>query len=73
MPAPASVLTAFLGYTVFAVSTIVFLIFYVAPTHGTSNIFVYIGICSLAGSLSVMSCKVQSTNLFFLIQGQGAV
>lgn len=57
----------------FAVSTIVFLIFYVAPTHGTSNIFVYIGICSLAGSLSVMSCKVQSTNLFFLIQGQDAV
>ncbi|GFH09912.1 probable magnesium transporter, partial [Haematococcus lacustris] len=26
--------------------------------HGTSNVFVYLGICSLAGSLSVMSCKV---------------
>ncbi len=50
---------AFLGYTVFAVSVIVFLIFYVAPQHGTSSIFVYIGICSLAGSLSVMSCKAR--------------
>jgi len=48
---------AFIGYTVFAVSVIVFLILYVAPSHGSTNIFVYIGICSLAGSLSVMSCK----------------
>ena len=49
---------AFIGYIVFALTVIVFLVFYVAPMHGTSNIFVYIGICSLAGSLSVMSCKV---------------
>lgn len=51
-------IAAFLGYTAFAVSFIVFLIFYVAPTHGATNIFVYLAICSLAGSLSVMSCKV---------------
>lgn len=50
---------AFLGYAVFAVSVIVFLILYVAPQHGTSNLFVYLGVCSLAGSLSVMSCKVR--------------
>lgn len=50
--------TAFLGYAAFATLLIVFLIFYVAPQHGPTNIFVYISICSLAGSLSVMSCKV---------------
>lgn len=43
----------------FAVCVIIFLIFYVAPQHGTSSIFVYLAICSLAGSLSVMSCKVR--------------
>lgn len=48
---------AFITYTAFAVSVILFLMFYVAPTHGTSNMLVYLGICSLAGSLSVMSCK----------------
>lgn len=48
----------FLGYVVFAVSVIIFLIFHVAPTHGTTNVFVYLAICSLAGSLTVMSCKV---------------
>jgi hypothetical protein len=50
---------AFLSYAATAVAVILLLIFYVAPTHGTSNLFVFIGICSLAGSLSVMSCKVR--------------
>ncbi len=49
---------AFIGYTVLAVTLIVFLAFFVAPTYGQTNIFVYLGICSLAGSMSVMSCKV---------------
>lgn len=44
----------------FAVSLICFLVWAVAPVHGTSNIFVYLAICSLAGSLSVMSCKVRA-------------
>ena len=65
MPPPA----AFIGYTVFAVAVIVFLIFFVAPTHGQSNIFVYLGICSLAGSLSVMSCKALGIALKLTFQG----
>uniref|UniRef100_A0A7S0WPU4 Probable magnesium transporter n=1 Tax=Chlamydomonas leiostraca TaxID=1034604 RepID=A0A7S0WPU4_9CHLO len=60
---------AFIGYTVFAVSVAVFLIWYVAPSHGTSNIFVYIAICSLAGSLSVMSCKALGIALKFTVRG----
>ncbi|KAG2446457.1 hypothetical protein HYH02_008449 [Chlamydomonas schloesseri] len=60
---------AFLGYTVFAVCVIIFLIFYVAPQHGTSSIFVYLAICSLAGSLSVMSCKALGIALKLTFQG----
>ena len=39
-------------------AAIVYLIWYVAPVHGNTSIFVYLGICSLIGSLSVMSVKV---------------
>lgn len=60
---------AFLGYAAFAVLVIVFLILYVAPQHGTTNIFVYISICSLAGSLSVMSCKALGIALKLTFQG----
>ena len=48
----------FLLYVVAAIAvTLVFMI-HVAPAHGTTSIYVYITICSLVGSLSVMSCKV---------------
>lgn len=50
----------FLGYSVVAVALIVYLIYWVAPEHGTDNVLVYIGICSLAGSFTVASCKVRS-------------
>lgn len=45
-------------YLLFAIGVTLSLVFYVAPKYGTSHIFVFIGICSLVGSLSVMSCKV---------------
>lgn len=60
---------AFLGYAVFSVCVIIFLIFYVAPQHGSSSIFVYLAICSLAGSLSVMSCKALGIALKLTFQG----
>ncbi|MEW5307685.1 MAG: hypothetical protein WDW36_010063 [Sanguina aurantia] len=59
----------FLGYVVFAVSVIIFLIFHVAPTHGTTNVFVYLAICSLAGSLTVMSCKALGIALKLTFKG----
>ena len=51
-------LAGFLLYVVAAITATVLLIFVVAPVHGTSNICVYVAICSVVGSLSVVSCKV---------------
>jgi hypothetical protein len=34
-----------------------FLIYWVAPKHGTTNPLVYISICSLVGSMSIMAIK----------------
>ena len=47
----------FVLYAVFAISLTVYLIYVVAPHHGQTNILVYIAICSIIGSLSVMACK----------------
>ena len=49
--------TGFLLYCITAMGVILYLIFSVAPKHGNNNIFVYLAICSLIGSLSVMSVK----------------
>ncbi len=40
-----------------SISLSVYLIYVVAPQYGQTNILVYIAICSLVGSLSVMACK----------------
>lgn len=52
------VCAGFLLYCLVATAVILYLIVSVAPTHGNSNVFVYLAICSLVGSLSVMSVKV---------------
>lgn len=44
-------------YALCATCLIFYLVFTVAPRLGTSNIFVYLAICSLVGSFTVMSCK----------------
>ena len=48
----------FLAYAAIALGVSFFLILKVAPKHGTSNILVYIVICSLLGSFSVSCVKV---------------
>jgi hypothetical protein len=48
----------FLLYSILALALIIYLIFWVAPEHGTENVLVYLAICSLAGSFTVTSCKV---------------
>ena len=45
-------------YIIMVTAVSCYLIAWVAPTHGTTNVFIYVGICSLVGSLSVMSVKV---------------
>ncbi|KAK9810385.1 hypothetical protein WJX72_009789 [[Myrmecia] bisecta] len=60
----------FLLYFMAASAATLFLIVYVAPTHGVTTIFVYIGICSIMGSLSVMSCKALGIAIKLTLHGQ---
>ncbi|KAK9735195.1 hypothetical protein RND81_04G189800 [Saponaria officinalis] len=48
---------AFLSFTASVVAVALVLILYCAPRYGQTNILVYIGICSIIGSLTVMSVK----------------
>lgn len=56
----------FLTYATSALTVALLLIWATPPEWGTSNIFVYVGICSLMGSLSVVSCKVGALSLKLL-------
>eukprot|EP00795_Rhopilema_esculentum_P000925 gene925-10680_t len=47
----------FISYTVLAIGAAMFLIIKISPKYGRENIMVYIAICSLIGSLTVMACK----------------
>ena len=43
-----------------ALSLTLYLVFVAAPAHGTTNIFIYVGICSVVGSITVMAVKVRT-------------
>ncbi|GJN28705.1 hypothetical protein PR202_gb16862 [Eleusine coracana subsp. coracana] len=45
---------AFLCYAAIVVAAALVLIYYVVPDHGQTNIMVYIGVCSLLGSLTAL-------------------
>lgn len=49
--------SGFVTYSILVIALAFLLIFYYGPRHGKTNILVYIAICSLIGSLSVMGCK----------------
>ena len=55
------------------IGTAVYLIFYIAPAYGQKNIMIYILICSLIGSLSVMACKGLSIALKLTISGNNQI
>lgn len=55
---PPVAAAGFLLYSIVGLALIIYLIFWVAPEHGTENVLVYLAICSLAGSFTVTSCKV---------------
>ncbi|KAJ1405011.1 Magnesium transporter NIPA [Sesbania bispinosa] len=68
---------AFLLYTASAIAVTLFLVLYCAPRYGQTNILVYTGICSVIGSLTVMSVKaigiaikltLEGANQFFYLQ-----
>ncbi|KAL0419518.1 UNVERIFIED_CONTAM: putative magnesium transporter NIPA3 [Sesamum radiatum] len=61
---------AFLVYVGSVIVLVFILVFYFAPQCGHSNVLVFTGICSLIGSLSVMSVKALGTSLKLTIEGK---
>ncbi|KAI5647879.1 hypothetical protein M9H77_33884 [Catharanthus roseus] len=60
---------AFLIYVVAAVSIMLTLVCHFEPLYGQSNILVYLGICSLAGSLTVVSIKAIGIAIKLTLEG----
>lgn len=61
--------TSFLLYVASVIVLVFVLVFHFAPRYGNSNVLVYIGVCSLMGSLSVMSVKAVGTALKLTFEG----
>ncbi|XP_052724960.1 probable magnesium transporter NIPA3 isoform X1 [Vigna angularis] len=63
-------ITTFLAYGGSVIVLVFILVFHFAPKCGHTNVLVYIGICSLMGSLSVMSVKALGTSLKLTFEGK---
>jgi len=63
----------FLYYCSAIVLVSLFLIYRVAPRYGRTNLLVYVGICSLVGSLTVVSCKALAVALKLTLRGSNQV
>ncbi|KAJ8420733.1 hypothetical protein Cgig2_001609 [Carnegiea gigantea] len=61
--------TAFLLYVASVLVLVFILVIYFAPVCGNSNVLVFTGICSLMGSLSVMSTKALGISLKLTFEG----
>ncbi|XP_020548630.1 probable magnesium transporter NIPA6 isoform X4 [Sesamum indicum] len=64
---------AFLLYTASAVAVVLVLVLYCDPRYGQTNILVYIGICSIIGSLTVMSIKAVGIAIKLTLEGYSQV
>ncbi|KAF9593951.1 hypothetical protein IFM89_026194 [Coptis chinensis] len=62
--------TAFLLYVASVILLVFILAFHFAPSYGHTNVLIFIGICSLMGSLSVMSVKALGTSLKLTFEGR---
>ncbi|BFG30377.1 hypothetical protein CerSpe_166500 [Prunus speciosa] len=60
---------AFLLYTASVVAVTLVLILYCSPRYGQTNILIYIGICSMIGSLTVMSIKAIGIAIKLTLEG----
>lgn len=60
---------AFLLYTASAVAITLVLVLYCEPRYGRTNIMVYIGVCSIFGSLTVMSIKAIGIAIKLTLEG----
>ncbi|URE23630.1 hypothetical protein MUK42_17477 [Musa troglodytarum] len=59
----------FIVYFCVVMFLVVFLIFHLVPRYGQTNLVVYVGICSLMGSLTVMSVKAVGIALKLTLSG----
>jgi len=59
----------FLAYCAAVVATAILLIYRCAPRYGRTHLLVYVLICSLIGSLSVVSCKALGIALKLTLRG----
>uniref|UniRef100_A0A0D6QTR1 Probable magnesium transporter n=1 Tax=Araucaria cunninghamii TaxID=56994 RepID=A0A0D6QTR1_ARACU len=60
---------AFLLYAILVMAATLVLVFHFVPLYGHTHIMVYIGVCSLMGSLSVMSVKALGIALKLTFSG----
>lgn len=60
---------AFLLYAALVITATFILIFHFIPLYGQTHIMVYIGVCSLVGSLSVMSVKALGIAIKLTLSG----
>ncbi|XP_042515052.1 probable magnesium transporter NIPA4 isoform X1 [Macadamia integrifolia] len=60
---------AFLFYAALVLAAVFILVVHVIPQYGQTHIMVYIGVCSLVGSLSVMSVKALGIALKLTFSG----
>ncbi|GAU32886.1 hypothetical protein TSUD_393070 [Trifolium subterraneum] len=60
---------AFIVYSCWVVGLVLVLIFRFARSHGQSHMIIYIGICSLTGSITVMSVKALAIALKLTFEG----
>lgn len=61
--------TAFLLYVASVIVLVFVLVFHFVPRYGHSSVLIFTGICSLMGSLSVMSVKALGTALKLTFEG----
>ncbi|XP_059631898.1 probable magnesium transporter NIPA6 isoform X2 [Cornus florida] len=64
---------AFLLYTASAIAVVLVLVLYCEPRYGQTNIMVYISICSIFGSLTVMSIKAIGTAIKLTLEGSSQI
>ncbi|XP_057793476.1 probable magnesium transporter NIPA6 isoform X7 [Salvia miltiorrhiza] len=64
---------AFLLYIASAVAVVLVLVLYCEPRYGQTNIMVYIGVCSIIGSVTVMSIKAVGIAIKLTLEGYSQV
>jgi len=59
----------FVAYVLFVLLVVFVLVCWISPSYGDSQVLVYVCICSLVGSLSVVSCKALGVALKLTFRG----